>query len=44
MYQQSIKEKEAHLEKEYKEKAIDMKQNLIEIKKKFDDRCEEFKK
>ena len=37
-------EKEAHLEREYKEKALDMKDNLISIKKKFEDRCEEFKK
>jgi hypothetical protein len=36
-------EKEAHLEREYKEKSLDMKDNLIQIKKKFEDRCEEFR-
>ena len=44
VFKQSMAEKEAHLEKEYKEKAMDMKDNLVAIKKKFDDRCEEFKK
>jgi hypothetical protein len=29
-------EKEAHLEKEYRSKTEDMKQNLVEIKKKFE--------
>lgn len=37
-------EKEAHLEREYKDKAQDMKDNLQQIKKKFEDRCEEFRK
>lgn len=39
-----MQEKEAHLEREYKEKALDMKDNLVSIKKKFEERCEEFKK
>ena len=37
-------EKEAHLEKEYRDKTLDMKENLQEIKKRFDSRCEDFKK
>jgi len=37
-------EKEARLEKEYRAKAEDMKINMVEIKKKFEVRCEEFKK
>ena len=37
-------EKEARLEKEYRSKAEDMKINMVEIKKKFEVRCEEFKK
>lgn len=44
VFKQSMAEKEAHLEKEYKEKALDMKDNLVQIKKKFEDRCNEFKK
>jgi len=44
VYKQTMAEKEAHLEKEYKEKTIDMKDNLQEIKKRFDSRCEDFKK
>ena len=32
------------MERQYKEKAMEMKDNLMEIKKKFDQRCEEFKK
>ena len=37
-------EKEAHLEREYKEKALDMKDNLVSIKKKFEERCDDFRK
>ena len=37
-------EKEAHLDKEYKEKAQDMKLDVQDIRKKFDGRCEEFKR
>ena len=37
-------EKEAHLEKEYREKSMDMKDNLVAIKKKFEERCEDFKR
>jgi len=44
VFKQQMAEKEAHLEREYKEKALDMKDNLVSIKKKFEDRCEEFKK
>ena len=44
VYKQALTEKEAHLEKEYKERAQDMKLDLQEIKKKFEVRCEEFKK
>jgi hypothetical protein len=44
VYKQSMAEKEAHLDKEYREKAQDMKMDLQEIRKRFDARCEEFKK
>lgn len=37
-------EKEARLERDYKEKGEEMKRNLQEVKQKFDLRCEEFKK
>jgi hypothetical protein len=37
-------EKEAHLERQYKEKAMEMKDNMVEIKKRFEQRCDEFKK
>ena len=37
-------EREAKLEKQYKEKAQDMKMDLQDMKKKFDERCEEFKR
>lgn len=36
-------EKEAQLERDYKEKALEMKDNLVQIKKRFEDRCAEFK-
>ena len=38
-----MEEKEAHLDKQYKSKAEEMKVNMKEIKSKFDDRCAEFK-
>jgi hypothetical protein len=44
VYKQALAEKEAHLEKMYKEKAQDMKLDLQDMKKKFDERCEDFKK
>jgi len=44
VFKQGMAEKEAHLEKEYKEKAQDMKLDLQDIRKKFDGRCEDFKK
>lgn len=44
MYKQQIAEKEATLEREYKEKAMEMKDQLVSIKKKFDERCVDFKK
>lgn len=44
VYKQASAEKEAHLEKLYKEKAQDMKLDLQDMKKKFDERCEDFKK
>ena len=37
-------EKEARLERDYREKGEEMKRNLQEVKQKFDQRCEEFKK
>jgi hypothetical protein len=43
VYKQAIDEKEAHLDKQYKSKAEEMKVNLQEIKKKFDERCVDFK-
>ena len=44
LFKQATNEKEAHLEREYREKAMDMKDNLQEIKRKFDLRCEDYKK
>ena len=44
LYKQSMAEREAQLEKQYKEKAQDMKMDLQDMKKKFDERCEEFKR
>lgn len=44
VFKQAYAEKEAHLEKQYREKNSEMKANLLEIKSKFDQRCEEFKK
>jgi phage host-nuclease inhibitor protein Gam len=44
VYKQAMAEKEAHLEKEYRDKTVDMKENLQEIKKRFDSRCEDYKK
>lgn len=37
-------EKEAHMDKQYKEKCQDMKMDLQEMKKRFDDRVEEYRK
>ena len=44
VYKQGMLEKEARLEKDYRQKSEDMKINMQEIKKKFETRCEEFKK
>lgn len=44
LYQQQATEREAKLEKQYKEKAQDMKMDLQDMKKKFDERCEDFKR
>lgn len=44
VYKQAQAEKEAQLEKEYRDKSLEMKDNLVAIKKKFDERCDEFKK
>ena len=44
VFKQSAAEKEARLEKSYKEKAADMKLEVMEAKKKFEQRCEEFKR
>lgn len=43
VFKQSMTEKEAHLERDYKEKAMEMKDNLVQIKKRFEDRCADFK-
>lgn len=44
VYKQGMLEKEARLEKDYRMKSEDMKINMKEIKSKFEQRCEEFKK
>lgn len=44
VYKQAMAEKEAHLDKEYRDKAQDMKHDLLEIKKRFDARCDDYKK
>ena len=43
-YKQQLAEKEAHMDKQYKEKCQDMKMDLQDMKKRFDDRVEDYRK